>query len=258
MAAAPPVENVGASDDASYSSEVLGNLLSDLSDADKHSLCNGDYFVSSNSDITTKVFGVLYSIAESFSSNTNKALEQMLPCLNDNLPQINARNLVRKYKSLSAKAEKLPESERCELHNKEIVLPVTTLWKELREYFCLEKLSDGIIEEKDDTKVFTVGVFIQLGRFRGKCGSLNWDKICSWLARKYQCERRPTPNAVSTEFCRLQRELYKLRSCSDKKRNFLIQHFLPPMPKIMPQPPTPSLPSDNRDQDNTPPLALKM
>lgn len=82
-ASPPPVENVGAGDDASYSSEELGNLRNNLSDADKCSLCNGDYFISSNSDITSKVFGVLYSIAENFSSNTNKALEQILPCLNE-------------------------------------------------------------------------------------------------------------------------------------------------------------------------------
>lgn len=249
MAASPPVENVGACDDASYSPEELGNLLNNLSDADKYSLCNGDYFISSNSDITTKVFGVLHSIAENFSSNTNKALEQILPCLNDNLPQINARNLVRKYKNISEKAEKLPESERCELLKKEIVLPVTTQWKELQEYFYLEKLLDGTIEEKDPAKMFTVELFIQLGRFRGKCGSLNWDKICNWLARKYECERKPTPNAVSTEFCHLQRELYKLRSCSDKKRNFLIQYFLPPMPKNKPQPL--SFPTDSAAQEKT-------
>lgn len=127
--------------------------------------------------------------------------------MNDNLPQINARNLVRKYENLSEKAEKLPESERSELLKKEIVLPVASQWKELQEYFDLKKLSDGIIEEKDLGKQLTVELFIQLGTFRGKCGSLNWDKICNWLPES-TCVKESQPQMLYLQSFAIFKESY--------------------------------------------------
>ena len=117
-----PIENVAAYDVASFTLEELANYVINLSDNDIYSLCSEDLIIHSNSDITTKVLGVLYNIAESFNSNTTKALVRRLPCPNDNFPT----NLLRKYRSIS---ENLQESERCELLIKDIVLPVNTRWK---------------------------------------------------------------------------------------------------------------------------------
>ena len=69
----------------------LENRLMNLNDAEKQKLCEGELFLSSDSDITAKIFVITFDIADSFSSNKNKAIELILPCLNENLPSSNAR-----------------------------------------------------------------------------------------------------------------------------------------------------------------------
>ena len=95
-----------------YTPDELESTLNNLSDVGKLKLCEGELFISSDSDITVKVFGNLYDIAENFASNKNKVLELMLPSSNDNLPKINGRNIVRKYNSVLAKAKNLSEEEK--------------------------------------------------------------------------------------------------------------------------------------------------
>ena len=84
---------------ADYSGKVLTtheleHHLINLNEEEEQKLCKGELFISSDTDITVKIFSIIFDIADNFSSNKNKAIELILPCLNENLPPLNARNIV--------------------------------------------------------------------------------------------------------------------------------------------------------------------
>ena len=223
----PTTDNLGKV----LTTHELENRLMNLNDAEKQKLCEGELFLSSDSDITAKIFGIIFDIADSFSSNKNKVIELILPCLNESLPSSNARNIIRKYKTLLEKLNNLPDEERSQKLNQELVTRVKTQWKLLERYFDFEKLTQRVFVEKDQTSRFTIELFIKLGQFREKCSALTWEKICYFLANKYQTTKVPLANAVSTEFWNIQRELNKIRKYPDRKASLLMQEFVPPLPK---------------------------
>ena len=171
---------------ADYSGKVLTtheleHHLINLCEEEKQKLCKGELFISSDLDITVKIFSIIFDIADNFSSNKNEAIDLILPCLNENLPPLNARNIVRKYKTLLEKLNHLSDEEQSQKLNHELVPCVKTQWKLLDEYFDFEKLRQGIFVEKDKASNFTVEIFVELGKFREKCPTLNWEKIViSW------------------------------------------------------------------------------
>ena len=56
------------------------------------------------------------------TDNFGEAIELILPCLNENLPSSNVRSIIHKYKPLLEKLNNLPDEERSQKLNQELVI----------------------------------------------------------------------------------------------------------------------------------------
>ena len=102
----------------------------------------------------------------------------------------------------------------------------------LEKYFNAEKLKDGVVEclDASDFEV-TNEIFIKLGEFKQKYTALTWKSLTSWASEYFKIAK-PLEASVSSDFSRLIRERYKLRSNKLARTTMLSQVYVFPVPKI--------------------------
>ena len=212
-------------------------LLNELSETQLVDICRGslDSLELSASSVNVEIFRKMIEIAETYAPNRDQALLNMLcninPMFESYIPG-DMSNFARKYNRIIKKVVK----EKADTSKREIlegeIISICSTWSMLEKYSDVEKLKDGVVECVDASGFeVTNEIFIKLGEFKQKYSALTWRSLTSWASEYFKIAR-PLEASVSSEFSRLIRERYKLRSNKLARATMLSQVYVFPVPKI--------------------------